>query len=425
MQQIEQFLQNRALQLGMNFGLTRMEQLLAKLGNPHKHLQAIHLAGSNGKGSTLHYIKEILITEGYRIAAFTSPYLERINEQLSINDQPITDADFSATFHELKPIIEKMDQGGNGPTEFEILTALAFCYFRNQSVDLVLLEAGLGGRLDSTNVIEPLLSIITSISLEHTNILGDTLAKIASEKAGIIKAGAPIISGVTEAEPAEVIEQRSQTLHVPYLQLTKDIIVRDLHHTDMTQSFTFAYKDTILEQLELHMLGRHQVDNAALAVAAVTMLQNVLPVLETSIRTGLQRANWKGRFEKIATEPTIIIDGAHNEAGIRALLETLHTHYPHHNYRFVFSALRDKHYPAMLKRLDEAASAIVITEFAHERAARAEELFAQSHHAKKRIEKDWQQALKVAMANIEKEEILIITGSLYFLTVVREYLLRA
>ena len=213
----------------------------------------------------------MLIKEGYTVASFTSPFLEVINEQLRINDENISDEDFIATFQELSPVIQEMDRAGNGPTQFEILTAMAFSYFYHRKVDLGLLEAGLGGRLDSTNVIVPLVSIITSISLEHTNILGNTLAEIAGEKAGIIKVGVPIISGVTDAEPAQVIEQAAQTLKAPYVQLTKDIVVRDFEHTDSTQSFTFSMGDTVFENLSLHMLGRHQVQNAALAVAAVIL----------------------------------------------------------------------------------------------------------------------------------------------------------
>lgn len=422
MNKIEQFFENRTLQLGMNFGLSRMEKLLEKLGNPHQKLKYIHLAGSNGKGSTLHYIKEMLITEGYTIASFTSPYLEEINEQLRINDENISDEDFIATFQELFPAIQEMDQAGNGPTQFEILTAMAFVYFNHCSVDLVLLEAGLGGRLDSTNVIVPLVSIITSISLEHTNILGNTLAEIAKEKAGIIKAGIPVIGGVTSTEPAQVIEQTAQSLGAPYIQLTKDILVRDFNHTDLTQSFTFSMGDTVFENLELQMLGHHQVNNAALAVTAVTLLKDVFPISESSIREGLRKAKWKGRFENISDKPIIIIDGAHNEAGIRVLLETLRVQYPNRNYRFVFSALRDKNYPAMIRLLDKIAAEIMITEFAHERAASAEKLFEQSYHDKKRMEKDWRNAIDVVLQQSKEDDVIVVTGSLYFLAKVREYL---
>lgn len=424
MNKIEQFFENRTLQLGMNFGLSRMEELLEKLGNPHRKLKYIHLAGSNGKGSTLHYIKEMLITEGYTIASFTSPYLEEINEQLRINDENISDEDFIATFQELSPVIQEMDLVGNGPTQFEILTAMAFVYFNHLGVDLVLLEAGLGGRLDSTNVIVPLVSIITSISLEHTNILGNTLAEISKEKAGIIKEGIPVISGVNSTEPAQVIAQTAQSLGAPYIQLTKDILVRDFNHTDSTQSFTFSMGDTVVENLELQMLGHHQVNNAALAVTAVTLLKDIFPISESSIREGLRKAKWKGRFEKISDKPTIIIDGAHNEAGIRVLLETLRTQYPNQNYRFVFSALRDKNYPAMIRLLDKIAAEIIITEFAHERAASAEKLFEQSHHEKKRMEKDWKKAITVVLDNAQAEDVIVVTGSLYFLIHARNYILK-
>ena len=300
---------------------------------------------------------------------------------------------------------------------------MAFCYFHHHAVDLVLLEVGLGGRLDSTNVIVPLVSIITSISLEHTNILGNTLAEIASEKAGIIKAGVPIISGVIEEEPAQVIKQTAQSLEAPYVQLSKDITVSDISHTDSTQSFTFAMGDTVFEKLELQMLGRHQVNNAALAVAAVTLLKDEFPILKTSIREGLYKAKWKGRFEKIWDKPTIIIDGAHNEAGIRVLLDTLRTQYPNRNYHFVFTALRDKNYALMIKLLGEVATDIIVTEFTHERAASAEVLFEQSRHEKKRIEKDWKKAINVVLQQPKEEDVIVVTGSLYFLVNVRKYLL--
>ncbi|USK69390.1 bifunctional folylpolyglutamate synthase/dihydrofolate synthase [Peribacillus asahii] len=419
--EINQFFEHRSVRLGMNFGLSRMEQLLAKLGNPHKELKYIHLAGSNGKGSTLHYIKEMMIAEGYTIASFTSPYLEKMNEQLKINDEMIRDEDFIAVFQLLWPVIQEMDEAGNGPTQFEILTAMAFCYFKNCKVDIVLLEAGLGGRLDSTNVIEPLLSIITSISLEHTNILGNTLAEIASEKAGIIKKGAPIVSGVTEEEPAQVIQQKAQSLKVPYFQLTKDIVVRNLEQREDAQSFTFVFRDTVLEQLELHMLGRHQVANAALAVAAVILLQDTFTVSEESIRKGLREAKWNGRFEKIQDKPTIILDGAHNPAGIGVLIQTLKERYPKQNYRFVFSALRDKNYSEMIQLVDDVASVIFFTEFTHERAEKATVLYETSDAKQKHIDFNWQTCLTQALA-AEEDEIVVITGSLYFLSLVRGYM---
>ncbi|QNU03793.1 bifunctional folylpolyglutamate synthase/dihydrofolate synthase [Peribacillus butanolivorans] len=420
MKEINHFFEQRQVQLGMNFGLSRMETLLTKLGNPQEGLKYIHIAGSNGKGSTLHYIKEILLAEGIRVASFTSPYLIRMNEQLKINTDEISDNDFVAAFQELWPIVQEMDSAGNGPTQFEILTAMAFSYFSKKEVDLVLMETGLGGRLDTTNVIQPLLSIITSISLEHTNILGNTLAEIASEKAGIIKSGAPIISGVTAEEPAKVIEEKAASADVPYYQLGRDFYVNDVKQSKHGQSFSISLDNRSIRNIDLQMLGRHQIDNAALAVAAVMLV--IESIDEKSIRKGIGEAKWNGRFEKISDEPLVIIDGAHNPAGIEVLIETLKTHYPDYTYRFIFSSFRDKDYSKMLHMLEKEAIEIIITEFNHERAADAEKLYQQSSHENKSIDKDWQSAIREGRQKTGGKEILVITGSLYFLSLVREFI---
>ncbi|MFI8493212.1 bifunctional folylpolyglutamate synthase/dihydrofolate synthase [Peribacillus butanolivorans] len=420
MKEINHYFEQRQVQLGMNFGLSRMETLLTKLGNPQEGLKYIHIAGSNGKGSTLHYIKEILLAEGIRVASFTSPYLSRMNEQLKINTDEISDNDFVAAFQELWPIVQEMDSVGNGPTQFEILTAMAFSYFSKKAVDLVLMETGLGGRLDTTNVIQPLLSIITSISLEHTNILGNTLAEIASEKAGIIKSGAPIISGVTAEEPAKVIEEKAASADVPYYQLGRDFYVNDVKQSKHGQSFSISLDNRSIRNIDLQMLGRHQIDNAALAVAAVMLV--IEGIDEKSIRKGIGEAKWNGRFEKISDEPLVIIDGAHNPAGIEVLIETLKTHYPDYTYRFIFSSFRDKDYSQMLHMLEKEAIEIIITEFNHERAANAEKLYKQCSHENKSIDKDWQSAIRKGRQKAGEKEILVITGSLYFLSLVREFI---
>ncbi|MFF2286063.1 bifunctional folylpolyglutamate synthase/dihydrofolate synthase [Peribacillus butanolivorans] len=420
MKEINHFFEQRQVQLGMNFGLSRMETLLTKLGNPQEGLKYIHIAGSNGKGSTLHYIKEILLAEGIRVASFTSPYLIRMNEQLKINTDEISDIDFVAAFQELWPIVQEMDSAGNGPTQFEILTAMAFSYFSKKEVDLVLMETGLGGRLDTTNVIQPLLSIITSISLEHTNILGNTLAEIASEKAGIIKSGAPIISGVTAEEPAKVIEEKAASADVPYYQLGRGFYVNDVKQSKHGQSFSISLDNRSIRNIDLQMLGRHQIDNAALAVAAVMLV--IEGIDEKSIRKGIGEAKWNGRFEKISDEPLVIIDGAHNPAGIEVLIETLKTHYPDYTYRFIFSSFRDKDYSQMLHMLENEAIEIIITEFNHERAADAEKLYKQCSHENKSIDRDWQSAIREGRQKTGGKEILVITGSLYFLSLVREFI---
>lgn len=420
MKDINHFFERRQVQLGMNFGLSRMETLLTELGDPHNELKYIHIAGSNGKGSTLQYIKEILLAEGIRVASFTSPYLVRMNEQLKINADEISDKDFIAAFRELWPFIQEMDSKGNGPTQFEILTAMAFSYFSKKEVDLVLMETGLGGRLDTTNVIQPFLSIITSISLEHTSILGNTLGEIASEKAGIIKSGAPVISGVNAREPAKVIEEKASSLGVPHYQLGKDFHVGNVKQSEQGQSFSFSLADRSIENVEMQMLGRHQIENAALAIAAV--LVGMENIDEKSILKGIGEAKWEGRFEKISDEPLVIIDGAHNPAGIDVLMETLKLNYPEYKYRFIFSSFKDKNYSQMLRGLETETIEIVITEFEHERAADAQTLYEECRHENKTINKDWQTAIREGRRKTGEKEVLVITGSLHFLSLVRGFL---
>ncbi|WP_285765545.1 folylpolyglutamate synthase/dihydrofolate synthase family protein [Peribacillus sp. SI8-4] len=420
MEEINHFFERRQVRLGMNFGLSRMEALLSKLGNPHEGLTYIHIAGSNGKGSTLQYMKGMLMAEGVRVASFTSPYLIRMNEQLKINAAEISDEEFVSVFTELRPFIQEMDEAGNHPTQFEILTAMAFSYFSKKEADLVLLETGLGGRLDTTNVIKPLLSIITSISLEHTNILGDTLAEIAAEKAGIIKSGAPVISGVTAKEPADVIGERAIAVGAPYYQSGRDFQIGHIKKSESGQSFSFTQGNRTIDHIEMSMLGQHQIENAALAIAAVLIALEHID--ENSIRRGIAEAKWNGRFERASEEPLVIMDGAHNPAGIEVLMDTLKVHYPDYDYRFIFSSFKDKDYAKMLHELEKDALEVIITEFAHDRAEAAQALYEASHHKNKVLITNWQAAITEGRRKTGDKEALVITGSLHFLSLARSFL---
>ncbi len=418
---IERFLHNRQAALGMNFGLERMSLLLEKLGNPHHGQKYIHIAGSNGKGSTLQFLKAILIQAGYKTASFTSPYLERLNEQLKINEEMITDWELVEVFRKIWPAVEEMDQEGKGPTQFEILTAAAFQYFHEQNPDVVLLETGLGGRLDTTNVVQPLLSVITTISLEHTNILGDTLAEIAFEKAGIIKKEIPVISGVTEEEPAQVIREKAKTESASCIEMGRDFMVKNIKQSGGSQTFTYQYGKTSAENLRINMLGAHQIHNAALAVTAACVIreQYGFAISEEAIKKGVEMARWKGRFEEVSEHPAVLLDGAHNPAGTEVLIKTLKDVYPGKKYVFVFSAFRDKDYQTMLRQLEKEAKSIILTEFEHERAASLEEL-NQIQSDKVQAWKDWHQAIREGLKAAEEENaLLVITGSLHFLMLVR------
>ncbi|MDQ0219384.1 bifunctional folylpolyglutamate synthase/dihydrofolate synthase [Peribacillus cavernae] len=425
MEEINEFLHNRQIKLGMDFGLSRMETLLGYFGDPHLQMKAIHIAGSNGKGSTLNYLKEMLLAEGLLVGAFTSPYLECVNEQFSINNSIISDEEFIMLFDEIDTAVQAMDLDGNGPTQFEILTALAILYFKRSGVDLVLLETGLGGRLDSTNVVNPILSIITSISLEHTDILGNSIEEIAGEKAGIIKKKIPVISGVGDKAAAEVIQGKAVAEDARLYQLDKDFFMDKLDSKDNFQLFSYQMGSCKLDDIELAMLGRHQAENASLAVTAILLLNHRYgySINEESIRKGLLRTTWRARFELLSKRPPIVLDGAHNPAGMAALLDTLERYFPDKKYRFVFTALKDKNYQAMIALLDQTAAAVNFTEITHERAAKAEELFEACRLKNRKLIKDWQMAIEEAISTAAENEVIIITGSLYFLSLARPYLL--
>ncbi|RFU65888.1 bifunctional folylpolyglutamate synthase/dihydrofolate synthase [Peribacillus glennii] len=423
MADVEEYLLQRQMKLGMDFGLARMERFLDYLGNPHAEMKFIHIAGSNGKGSTLNYIKEILIEAGICVGSFTSPYLERVNEEFTINHSMISDTEFISVFNEIYSTIEKMDKDSEGPTQFEILTAIAFMYFKKNDVDIVLLEAGLGGRLDSTNVVTPVLSIITSISLEHTNILGDSIELITEEKAGIIKKGVPVISGVKNPQAEEIIRLKADTQDAPLFQLERDFALEAWNTHETSQSFTFRMDKYVLEKVQLTMRGWHQAENASLALTAITLLngRQEFSIHEESIRKGLRQSAWRGRFELLSENPPIILDGAHNPAGMLVLMDTLHNAYPEKKYRFVFTALKDKNYKEMINILDVYAEQAIFTEIPHARAASAEVLNESSKSHSKQMIKGWQKAIEAAIKNLGQNEALIITGSLYFLALARPY----
>ncbi|PLT32382.1 folylpolyglutamate synthase/dihydrofolate synthase family protein [Bacillus sp. V5-8f] len=423
MAEIEQYLIQRQMKLGMDFGLSRMEKLLDYLGNPHLNLKFIHIAGSNGKGSTLNFIREILIEAGVSVGAFTSPYLESINEQFMINKEMIHDREFISIFNQIEEVVELMDKESNGPTQFEILTAIAFIFFKRNDVDLALIEAGLGGRLDSTNVVTPILSIITSISLEHTNILGNSIEMIAREKAGIVKKGVTIISGVNNSQAEQVIRLKAESENAPLFQLGREFAVEARKNEDTSQAFLFRMGEYVLENVRLAMLGKHQAENASCALTAIRLIneRDDFSINEESMRKGLCRAAWRARFELLSRSPLIILDGAHNPAGISVLTETLHSAFPEKKYRFLFTALNDKNYQEMIQLLDQNAEEVIFTEIPHARAAKAEELYEWSKSRHKKWMKNWQMAIEEAMKNLSESEALIITGSLYFLALARPY----
>ncbi|KYD15253.1 bifunctional folylpolyglutamate synthase/dihydrofolate synthase [Saccharococcus caldoxylosilyticus] len=414
------------LRLGIKPGLKRMEWFMEKLGHPERRIRAIHIAGTNGKGSTVSYLRHILQAAGYSVGTFTSPYVEQFNERISVNGKPIGDKEIVKLVQVIKPLAEELEQTELGaPTEFEVITAMMLYYFGKKNIqDVVLIEAGLGGRLDSTNIIYPILSIITNIGYDHMNILGETLDKIAFEKAGIIKSGVPLITGAEQPEAWTVISEKAASLKAKTYRLGEDFFI--VRHVPITDGERFSLETPFSQypDLKITMFGAHQVQNAALAVMAAEYLRMCYSLLieKEHIYEGLEKAKWIGRFERVSNKPLIIIDGAHNEEGIHSLVDTVRSHYPDKDIHVLFAALADKPLDKMIPPLAEIAETITFTSFDFPRAASAEQLAELCDHANKATTDDWKGWMKETKKQKRSDALFLITGSLYFIAEVRKFL---
>ncbi|MFO1443111.1 bifunctional folylpolyglutamate synthase/dihydrofolate synthase [Bacillus sp. Bva_UNVM-123] len=416
------------LRLGIKPGLKRMEWMMDKLDHPERRIKSVHIGGTNGKGSTVTYLRSILQEAGYLVGTFTSPYFEQFNERISLNGVPIKDEEIVQLANDIFPLALELENSElGGPTEFEIITAMAMQYFGHvHPADIVLFEVGLGGRFDSTNIIHPILSIITNIGLDHTAILGDTYEKIATEKAGIIKAGTAIVSAVKQTEAIEVITNRALEVKAPLYLLGNHFSISNHRSTATGEVFTQKTPFSELVNLEISMAGKHQTENASLAVMGAQLLKWYFSFLidEEHIQKGLTKAYWPGRFEMLSNDPVVVIDGAHNEEGVTALVSELETRFQHKKINIIFAALADKKLDSMIMSLDRVASKITFVDFDYPRAANAEDLFKLSQNVNKHVNKDWKCTIKEEISLLKEEEVLIVTGSLYFLSAVKPYLLK-
>ncbi|MDM5199958.1 folylpolyglutamate synthase/dihydrofolate synthase family protein [Fictibacillus enclensis] len=408
----------------MKMGLERMRSVLQKLDHPERKLTCIHVAGTNGKGSTIQMMASILREQGYRVGTFTSPFLVNVREHVQINGTMITDRELKEILDQMKPLISELERGGLGSlSEFEAVTAVAFMYFHKCSTDLCLIETGLGGTTDATNVITPILSVITSIGYDHMNLLGSTLSEIASHKAGIIKTRVPVITAVGQAEAAAVIKRRATQCSSPCFQLGHEFRVHSERSGGGKEVFSFSSFYSKRREVKIGMAGEHQVRNAGLALMAVDLLKHEMNwvIDEDSVISGIKKARWPGRFEVLEGLPTIILDGAHNPEGICALGNTLKRHFGVRSVHVLFAALKDKDTGEMLKPLEKISSSITFTGFEHPRADRGKALFEKSAMVKKTYTENWQEALKHLLQSTKEEEVLLITGSLYFIGKVKAF----
>ena len=336
-------------------GLDRIIALCDALGNPQKDLTFIHVAGTNGKGSFCAMTASILQAAGYRTGLFTSPYIRTFNERMMVNGAMIGEEELAELTAYVRPIADSMT---DKPTEFELITAIAFLYFKRQNCDLVVLETGMGGRLDATNLIEnPLLTVITGIGLDHTAFLGDTIPAVAAEKAGILKPGVPVVYGGDD-EAAPVIEAAAREKYAPYHRVDYAPLAVGEATLDGTE---FTYKN--YENLHLSLLGSYQPYNAAVVLTAVDRLrQSGLTIPETAVRQGLATVKWPGRFEILSRDPLVIFDGAHNAQGIAAAVTSIRRYFGDQKVLVLTGVLQDKDYHAIAADLATVAQrAFVLT----------------------------------------------------------------
>lgn len=409
------------LRLGIKPGLARMEYMMEKLNHPEKANKWVHIAGTNGKGSTLTFVRNALEEAGYKTGTFTSPYIEVFNERISVNGEPISDEMIVSLANRIKPIAEELEKTVYGPpSEFEIITAMMFlCFADYVSIDIGIIEVGLGGRLDSTNILVPLVSVITTIGMDHMEFLGDTIEQIASEKAGIIKPGIPVVSGAIQKEAQEVIAEIATKNKSNVTQLNKAF---SMHNENGNITYKTIYGEEI-SNLSIGLFGLHQLNNAAVAIKVLQYL-NTFSTFEidlAAIRKGLEKAFWPGRMEKIISNPFIMLDGAHNPEGIKTFAHSVQK-YPGPK-KIIVSILADKNYQEMLAMLKSIPNAeIILTTFDYPRAMMAEEVIQIGKNEGISLNPDWQQALN-NLYETETNTKIFITGSLYFISEVRKYLL--
>ena len=410
-----------AYKFGSKLGLTRISALLKHMGDPHKGLKYVHVAGTNGKGSTVAFISSILISAGYKTGAYISPYVHRFNERICVNGEEISNEAIARIIGEIRKKTELMSERDEGfPTEFEIVTALSFQYFRDCGCDIVVLETGLGGRLDSTNVIDaPEVAVITTIDYDHMHILGDTLQLIAAEKAGIIKKGGRVVLYPQAPEADEVIDQACYEKNAKLYRLNASDVHCVRHSLD-GQRFDFGSYNN----LYLSMLSDYQCMNAATAIMAIDVLcERGFFISEKSIRDGLAAARWPGRFEIMRHEPVFVVDSAHNAQGAAQLVKTLIEYFPGKKIIFVVGVSEDKDYCNVIKPALPLAKRFIVTQANHARALPATILadYLRKLHPEVYVAVHPEDAVKKALEMCSDDEVICSFGSLFHVGAMREF----
>ncbi|HGS3310515.1 TPA: folylpolyglutamate synthase/dihydrofolate synthase family protein [Streptococcus pneumoniae] len=411
-----------------HFGLERMVELLVLRGNPHLKLKVLHIGGTNGKGSTIAFLKKMLEKLGLRVGVFSSPYLIHYTDQISINGESISEARLEALMADYQSLLEGEAVANlQGTTEFEIITALAYDYFASEQVDVAIMEVGMGGLLDSTNVCQPILTGITTIGLDHVALLGDTLEAIAEQKAGIIKQGMPLVTGRIAPEALAVIDRIAEGKDAPRLAYGTDYQVR--HQESVVTGEVFDYTSAVRQgRFQTSLLGLYQIENAGMAIALLdTFCQEDGRELASNDFLGqaLEETSWPGRLEIVSRDPLMILDGAHNPHAIKALLVTLQERFADYHKEILFTCIKTKALEDMLDLLGAMPDTeLTLTHFADSRAT-DESVLKEAAKSRNLSYQDWHDFLEqnVTDKKEEKQTVRIVTGSLYFLSQVRVYLM--
>jgi len=397
-----------------DFNLDRMFALMDALGNPQTKYAIIHVAGTKGKGSVSALAASALSAAGLRTGLYTSPHLLDFCERIQIDGQPIPHTDLAALVDEIKPAVGRVEK----LTTFEITTALGFLYFAHRDVEAAVIEVGLGGRLDATNVVTPRVSVITSLSYDHMAVLGDTLAKIAGEKAGIIKPGVPVVSAPQKEEALEVLLRVATERNAPVTLVGKDIKFQPISHSLDGQSLEIVdvRRQTSDRIYEIPLLGTHQVENAAIAYAALK--ETGLDISESDIQQGFARVRWPARFEVVRREPPVIFDSAHNQDSFARLCQALDDYFPGRPVYLIFGASEDKNIPGMFAEIAPRLRRLLVTKAAHPRALEPEAIQELARRAgiPNEVAVPVEAALRRALEMSEKDGSIVLSAGSMFVT---------
>ncbi|WP_150269380.1 bifunctional folylpolyglutamate synthase/dihydrofolate synthase [Paenibacillus tepidiphilus] len=427
---------NGLIPFGIRPGLERIEAMMEALGHPHRRLKFIHVAGTNGKGSTCAFLTSALLQSGYSVGTYTSPYITKFTNRFQYNGEDISEETLVALANRLHPLVAELAAGELGsPTMFEVSTALAILYYAEVCFpDVVVWETGLGGRLDVTNIVTPVVSVITNVGHDHTDVLGDTIEAIAYEKAGIIKPGVPAVSCVSQPEAIAVLKDKAAATRSTLYLAGEDFSYEAGEIKDGLQSFTFKGPFRSIG-IDIAMKGEHQLSNAAGAMMALEVLRQYMAFMleDEDVLEGFRSTFWAGRLEEVGTSPRIVLDGAHNPEGAESLAKSLPHFYRYNKLNLLMGMLSNKHHESYFKHILPIVDTLILTEPDFRKKMDADELRAIAEGLRETygkpdlqiiVEHNWGKALQLLMSLTSEDDLAVVSGTLYLISDVRSTLLR-